>query len=95
MLLYLFALDLQLKRAGRWKSSTVAEGYVDNSLTAKKQTSAILQGIANKENKELPQNVGFNAGAITLPQSNAGVADPNQEYYYTLRTCTEDKLDST
>lgn len=39
---------MALKRHGGWKSSVIAEGYVDNSITNKTETSnKILQSVSN------------------------------------------------
>lgn len=38
------ANNLQLKRHGRWKSQSVAEGYVDSSKTAKLEISSMING---------------------------------------------------
>lgn len=37
---------LQLKQHGGWKSSNVAEGYIEDSLTNKKKIASMLQGLS-------------------------------------------------
>ena len=42
------ANHLQLKRHGRWKSTSVAEGYIDNSKAARVEISNMLNGDSSK-----------------------------------------------
>ena len=35
---------IQLKRAGRWSSSAVAEGYIENSLPEKRKQVSLMTG---------------------------------------------------
>lgn len=41
--------SLQLKRLGGWKSSTVAEGYVDNSLDGRLKIANVLSAVPDTE----------------------------------------------
>lgn len=43
-----------VKRLGGWKSSTVAEGYIENSLENKKETTRKIFGIGNQQLQTQP-----------------------------------------
>ena len=67
------ASSLQLKRAGRWQSSSVAEGYVSNSKTAKMEiaslvnTSSVVVANASKEtNGDLLSNCSFSNCSVVI-----------------------------
>lgn len=58
---------MQLKRLGRWKSSTVAESYMDNSKKEKTESSLIINGKNSAvEGVEKVQGCVFNNCTITF-----------------------------
>lgn len=62
---------LQLKRLGRWKSSTVAEGYVQNSKMAKIEVAGLVSGQSTTTtlNRELStglQNCTFTNCSVNI-----------------------------
>ena len=63
------ANHLQLKRLGRWKSNSVAEGYLDNSKTAKLEVSTMISGNGTTKNGQIDGgfvNCSFNNCNITM-----------------------------
>lgn len=56
-----------IKSHGGWKSSTVAEGYVEDSIENKKQISNAISGVASSSNKDLDVELSYGEN---LPISN-------------------------
>jgi len=71
------ATMLQLKRAGRWKSDSVASGYVDTSDHVKKETANALIPKENLPPQALKRT--FEAGPVPPPK-RARVMDVDKEF---------------
>lgn len=52
---------VELKQHGRWRSTTVAERYVNNTITSKTKTSNLLQNLGNNSSTAGNQNHVFNS----------------------------------
>jgi hypothetical protein len=48
-----------IKRHGAWKSSNVAEGYVDDSLDNKKKICKLLVGGEDQENTQIEKKINL------------------------------------
>lgn len=75
---------IQLKKHGGWKSSTVAEGYVDDSLQNKMDSATkILAGTSNVLNayeptkKAIGSTSNINLDDITISSNSLNVANSN------------------
>lgn len=68
---------LELKRHGGWRSSTVAEGYVDDSINNKTATSSKISCAININNEAAKSKNNNHASVSYATSSNAtNVTDP-------------------
>ncbi|KAI4467934.1 hypothetical protein MML48_2g00007959 [Holotrichia oblita] len=67
---------LSLKRHGGWKSSTVAEGYVEDSITDKKRIASIVQGTTVNYEPDLPPSTSI---FEVTPSTSTSVSKSNTE----------------
>lgn len=66
---------LQLKRHGGWKSSNVAEGYIDESNSSKSHIqNKILQSVENSSATITKSNYGVSLSGTTLVSNRTDVA---------------------
>ncbi|KAI4464162.1 phage integrase-related [Holotrichia oblita] len=67
---------LSLKRHGGWKSSTVAEGYVEDSITDKKRIASMVQGTTVNYEPNLPPSTSI---FEVTPSTSTSVSKSNTE----------------
>ncbi|KAI4455457.1 molting protein mlt-4 [Holotrichia oblita] len=67
---------LSLKRHGGWKSSTIAEGYVEDSITDKKRIASMVQGTTLNYELGLPPSTSI---FEVTPSTSTSVSKSNTE----------------
>jgi hypothetical protein len=75
-----------IKRHGAWKSSNVAEGYVDDSLENKKKICKLLVG-GDQENTQIKKKKKFNETVTASSSSGASNAHISDELRITSGIC--------
>lgn len=56
-----------LKRHGGWKSTSVAEGYIENSISNKVKIAQTIQKSVKENNQHLPENFQDNLSSGNIP----------------------------
>jgi hypothetical protein len=76
-----------IKRHGAWKSSNVAEGYVDDSLENKKKICKLLVGGQDQENTQIEKKMKFNETVTASSSSGASNVHISDELRVTSGIC--------
>ncbi|KAI4461111.1 phage integrase-related [Holotrichia oblita] len=83
---------LSLKRHGRWKSSTVAEVYVEDSITDKKRIVSMVQGTTVNYEPDLPPSTSI---FEVTPSTLTSVSKSNTELNIPVENFTSNTVGDT
>ncbi|KAI4465068.1 phage integrase-related [Holotrichia oblita] len=83
---------LSLKRYGGWKSSSVAEGYVEESITDKKRITSMVQGTTVNYEPDLPPSTSI---FEVTPSTSTSVSKSNTELNIPVENFTSNTVDKS